>query len=56
MSCNIYNCSGIVEMYEDIEDIKERHFVIVSHVWGNQDMYTTSEFGISNVESTIIYQ
>lgn len=37
-------------MYEDVaDDVKEKGYVAISHVWGNQRMYRANKFGISGV-------
>ena len=35
-----------VRLYDDIHDVKDKGYVIVSHVWGNQHMYNANALGI----------
>ena len=38
-------------MYVDIaDDVKKKGYVAISHVWGNQQMYSADELGINGVE------
>lgn len=36
-----------VRLYDDIQDdVKDKGYIIVSHVWGNQNMYNANTLGI----------
>ncbi|KAG0309775.1 hypothetical protein BGZ98_008232 [Dissophora globulifera] len=36
-----------VEMYDDIQNIEEHGYIAISHVWGDQEMHTAADLGIT---------
>jgi hypothetical protein len=44
---NVFTMSTV--MYEDVaDDVKEKGYVAISHVWGNQRIYLADDLGVNN--------